>query len=306
MTNDFTRPLSTLLTSVESFFTEKNVFNGAEAISSNSKSKVKRELFGEIYNPYELNVPIYCITSKSDSVQRQRMLQRFHAVNIYDKINFITRIEEDMPILRNYDTQSEKKEVARYASHIKSLRAFLENIENEYCIICQDDILLSNNFIPDFNAVIHNANKDTTLISLAWYVNGGIDQHYVGKSIDIRNLWNVDVNFTHGSYMYYIHREYALTCIECYDRSHEFIKKTLCIPHITADLFVQRSHGYISSVPIAIYDCVEQPDLSRYFCRWDYDSYSRCDISKSSPLSKMKPSDSWMNYPYSKTFYNSS
>ena len=312
MTSEFTRPLSTLLSSMESLFTERPTFNGAHAMkgrdnSDKDKHMTRGDSLGshlQIYDPNVFNTPIYCITTRFESPNRQRIMQRFQLVGIHYKLHYVNAIEEDMPIVSNYDNSGRySKEVARYASHIKALRLFLENREDNYCIICEDDVLFTEKFIQDMNSLIHNCPKDTPLIALCWFVTGGIEQCYVGKNMDNRNLWKVDPEYTHGASAYYISRDYALRCIDAFDRSHDTLKKSMCIPQITADLFIRRSNGYMASMPILICDCIEKPDQCRYFCRWDYDLYAQSDVHKLSPLAKMKPSQSWMNYPYLKAFH---
>lgn len=319
----FDRPLSTYLTS---FFSSPNKpsepkFDGTRAMKGSKGSgptiKPTSDTDQPIVDPKFFPFPIYCINLRSSTARRDRMYQRFTTAGLLDKVTFVDGIAPNMPIVDHYlascpnpygtNVTQHRRDGACYASHIKALRRFLENPDADACLICEDDILLDNHFIPKFQQLYYNLPAGAPLLCLTWMIDGPIEQVYVGKNIDVRNLWKIDPEHTWGAQAYYITRDYALRCIDAFDRSHVTLLKHLDINKVTSEIIIRRSGGYMAAYPIVIEDCIDSdratqdiPFHLRHFCRWDYACFINSDPERLSPLAKMSPSNSWPGYPFEK------
>lgn len=319
--DNMTRPLSTLLTS---FFSNGDRFDGSRAHKGSKESfpsKGSKPTIGiPIYDPTTFLFPVYCINSKEREDKKQIMYSRFIAASIHDDITFVRAVLPEMPIVDHYlytpnvlvphEMKALRSNVARFASHIKAVRTFLENSEAEFCLIVEDDVMFHNNFKERLHALYYNCPLETSLVSLCWMLSGSIDQTFVGRNCDIQNLWAIDPDVTVGCSAYCLTRAYALRILDAYDHPHAVLMRAFSLSTVASaslgptqvvplDIFVRLSRGYMASVPLCIPDCVESESFQRkQFCYWGWENYNKSDPDKRSPLQKMTVSDSWNTYPF--------
>ena len=256
----------------------------------------------EIYN-----IPnLYCINLKHRNDRKNKMIERFKNRNIYDKIIFIDAVNKNSDIIKYYantygDFDSiNRGEYACFASHLKALKVYLENIDdkNETAIICEDDVLLHNDFVNNLKIIIDDLPKDFTACSLCYFP---IDKDkYVKissnlKQMGLDNIW--------GTQMYLISKKYALECLFRYDQpnfgidddkdeiDNEEVERSDEDPSRTSEVILRKSLGYLSIPMLAIEEC-EDSDIRKVnsdflshtlaFCKLDYEDYSdgEAEISK--------------------------
>src|SRR5437868_13933866 len=105
---------------------------------------------------------IYCINMESSIERRARMEKRFKFFGLTDKVTYIKAVDMSKPIIDYYHQDIEKpshhsqhrwlSEMGCFASHLKAIRTFLED-GGEECLICEDDIILRNNFVEEYKKV---------------------------------------------------------------------------------------------------------------------------------------------------------
>lgn len=215
------------------------------------------------------------------------------------------------------DRQQWLRDLACFASHLKAIRTFLDS-GSEMALICEDDILFHNSFASLADTLItgayQSAKQIVNLISFTYMISGGVDQTYAVEIVDrapepgvvwkdltgppVRyGLWKIDKKVTWGAQCYYIHRGWA-------ERVYKLLHRPVT-EKITSEAIIQRSGGYMASVPLVVEDNIgsdrapqDIPFHLRHFSRWTYANYIGSDPDGQSPLAKMKPSDSYPGYPF--------
>lgn len=233
---------------------------------------------------------IYCINLRERKDRRERMEKMFLSRKLNDKVVYIDAISIKSNLIEYYSTTRERPIVACFASHIKAIKTFLET-EEEEALICEDDILLHNNFEEEYIKIRNNLPEDATLCALS-YFNMLPWEYYKwdGKDKNKKNIFKI-IEKTYGTQIYWISKKYAYEVISKYDRP-EF---GLSYHHDkVSEIITIKSGGYISYPVLAIEDCISSDIrddngmvLHVYiFNQWDYENYSLGDDGKS-PLKRM-------------------
>ena len=251
------------------------------------------------------NIAVYCINLEKSTKRLERMQRRF-AVAGLTNINIIKAktpgdikyyIEDiDAKYIEKYyiNTDEFLKDVACYASHMASLKAFVQS-EYESCLICEDDILFHNDFMDIFNDIT-KISEGKNLISLSYMLTGDIDQNYIhrdckrdfvpGETWDVKSqkkvynkmkipyetkklkmitgdniyhgLWNIDSNYVWGAQCYYIRsKKYAQSILSNFDQPFQFILRRKVTIKITSELIIKLSGGLLASIPLVIEDGID-------------------------------------------------
>lgn len=234
-----------------------------------------------------ISIPkIYCINLKQAIDRRERMIRRFQYHNLFCSdeqfggTEFINAIDKNSSLVQYYldnNNVSEKikAETACFASHLKTIRIFLESREKN-AIICEDDILLKLDFRNELIRILSNLPDNTSLLSLCYIVDYWGGFKWDGKDKNYKNLCKIQYDQTWGTQMYLISSDYAKICLERYDQ--KFSKFT---GFKTSELIVRFSQGYISYPPLAIEESLDSyiqdeneiERHKRYFSSWGYDNY---------------------------------
>lgn len=167
------------------------------------------------------NIAVYCINMPTSTDRLARMQERFKVtgltnINIVvaetpDTVEYYTagmRDWYDNPYFKGKDQF--RKDAACYASHMKAIKTFVQS-KQKYCLICEDDVLFHNNFIPILTDIIENNPAD--LISLSYMLGGTMNNHeYIYRCPDKlqksrvkKETWSVEdqvtiKEFTHQKY----------------------------------------------------------------------------------------------------------
>ena len=245
---------------------------------------------------------IYCINLRSSEERRKRMIQRFSHHNLLDRVTFVDAVSRDSGLVDHYghhilDPRNIKKhrnEVACFASHLKAIRQFLEETsktEDEGAIICEDDVLLSNDFLKRYNETFANIPDNSPLIALGYIIWHWSGYKWAGNKPDQLNLCKITPENTWGAQMYWISRKYAVKALEIYDKPLQFLSG-----HLTSELIIRFSEGYIAYPPLAIEDSIDSSirptqDMEVHYrtqSRWGYSNYSDTETVHLSPLAPVE------------------
>lgn len=174
-------------------------------------------------------VSFYCVNFKNED-RRKRILGRFERVGI--PIHFVPAVELDDPRLA-VDYVKDKRIGSNLLGQIDSLKHFVENTTNDFCVVCEDDVMISKNLKEDFKEFIEIYDKFSLNLLLLGYLMGfkledcHLDFHTVVSTDKYKyktfpdDLW--------GAQMYLVSRKNAIEMVERYQP--EFILKNPGIPY---------------------------------------------------------------------------
>lgn len=174
------------------------------------------------------NISFYCVNFKNES-RRQRMTDRFEKLNI--PLNFVPGVELDDPRVC-FDYVTDKRTACIMLQHVDSLRHFIENSTNNYCIVCEDDILISKNLKTDLAEFIEiYENLSLNVLLLGYLVSFKIEDwfsSFVVKASTDKYKYTTFPDDVWGSQMYLVSRKNAIDMVQRY--THEFMRDTPQIP----------------------------------------------------------------------------
>jgi len=111
------------------------------------------------------NIPVYIVSYKNKE-RKERMTKRFSDLQ-FNNINFVKEVHSTddritcFSHLENYD-KIEKRTWSIMFQHLDSIKDFYEKGKYDYCIVCEDDIFISNDFGNKLSDII----KDFDSLSL--------------------------------------------------------------------------------------------------------------------------------------------
>jgi GR25 family glycosyltransferase involved in LPS biosynthesis len=119
----------------------------------------------------EPNISFYCINYKDDE-RKKRMQNRFKYFN-YD-LKFVPGVEKTDHRLQNFDDSLDKRTFSIMLQHLDSIHDFVssdtDSGSDRYCVICEDDIMISRNLKEDFPEIIRTYNKLNLDVLLLGYL----------------------------------------------------------------------------------------------------------------------------------------
>lgn len=164
------------------------------------------------------NISFYCINF-DDEDRKIRMIQRFKNQQI--DLNFVKPVYikdsriKDIPVC-----DSTKRIMSIMLQHLDSIRDFYENTEKEYCIICEDDILISKYMSNELPNILENFNElhlDVLLLGylLPFTLTNDNPEFALLKQKDNFKYFDFPYNLW-GSQMYLINKKHAKFLLEKY------------------------------------------------------------------------------------------
>lgn len=231
---------------------------------------------------------IYCINLFESHERKERMMRRFINAKLQDKVSFVDAISDKSAYINYYE--EDLKDVNRriigcFASHLKAVRLFLEDApidEVSYAIICEDDIMLDNDFHQRLKEIWNNKPDGCPLISLSYLIWYWEDLEWSGKDPSKENLSTMNWD-TWGTQMYLISSKYAQEVLENYDQPFRLIDLD-DDDILTSELITRKSDGYIAYPPLALEEIGEStvdPDHTNHLEAlegFDYANYSNFDL----------------------------
>lgn len=173
-----------------------------------------------------MSCAIYVINYKDDE-RRQRMSHRIKSVGL--DANFIAPVSADDPRIRDQPISDfEKRSWSVFFQHVDCMRNFLENTTYDYCIVCEDDVVLSRTLsrqIPEIINLYDKSGLDILLLSYLWPFDVAEDNYFpvLHRTDDWKiqgypdDLW--------GAHMYFFSREHAKTMVERFTPEYAISEK---------------------------------------------------------------------------------
>lgn len=164
-----------------------------------------------------MSCAIYIVNYK-DEERRQKMSQRVKSVGL--DAHFIAPVEKSDPRIRDQPiTEFEKRSWSVFFQHVDCMRDFAENTTYDYCIVCEDDILLSRNLneqIPQIINLYDQTGLSILLLSYLWPYDVAEDQYFpvLHRTPEWKlqgypdDLW--------GASMYFMSRAHAKVLVDRY------------------------------------------------------------------------------------------
>lgn len=174
-------------------------------------------------------IPIYIVSYKNQD-RKSRMIERFKKLNLDNYITFISEVNHDDNRLSSI-TEEFKRGCSTILQHLDCLKNFL-NTNQEYCIVCEDDIYISKTFSEKLPSIIHDfklMNLDILLLSYILPIKIQMEHEYHQYYFPYYNSneHKILINYSHtyhhypndiwGSQMYLVSRSYAKYILEKFD-----------------------------------------------------------------------------------------
>ena len=166
---------------------------------------------------YIENVSFYCINYK-DELRKNKMTKRFNSLNI--NLFFVDPVENDDIRLEKTPNKNDLRVWSIMLQNLDSIRHFLLNSSNEYCVVCEDDVLISKDIVNDFPEIITTFNDlKLDVLVLGYLVPYKIFDWFTYFPLKYRNDKYSFYEFPNdlwGSQMYMISRKHAEHLLEKY------------------------------------------------------------------------------------------
>jgi hypothetical protein len=186
------------------------------------ESKFKNEI-NYFLSKYMIKLNFYCINFKNEE-RKNRMKERFKKCGLEDNLIFTSPVYITDTRLNDIESDENKRNTAILYQHLDSLVHFVEKTNFEYCIVCEDDILIDINFknkLPLFINYFEKLKLDVMLLGYLLPYELEMDS-FLHKQY-FKQLETTDEFSLHeypddlwGSQMYLVNRKYAQFLIKKY------------------------------------------------------------------------------------------
>lgn len=235
---------------------------------------------GSVLVAPELAPNIYCINLASSKARRSRMERRLAHHDLLGRTHFVSAIAATASTDPN-DDWKDRASAACSASHLKAMRAILSDphAAKHGAIICEDDVLLHNDFAARLGDVLENLPADAPFCSLGYLISSWeAGLRWAGRHPRRRNVCKMLPPAIWGTHGYWISCEYARAVLSRYEQPGAEI------PSLT-ERIAHESDGYIAYPPLVLQDVIdstirgpEELDFHRSSqLAWAYEDYSACE-----------------------------
>lgn len=175
---------------------------------------------------------IYVINLARRPDRKALMMKRLSHHHLLQKTTFIEAIDgKSSPFIDWYlfkvplrdplgDNIKQRAEIGCFLSHLKAIRQLvLDGCKR--AIIMEDDVMLHNEFLDKYIALVKSIPKNTPLLMLSHYIS---DLEGVAKYKDHNDVV-IPGSCCWGALCYLITNEYAQAVLEAYDRPFGYLKK---------------------------------------------------------------------------------
>jgi predicted GH43/DUF377 family glycosyl hydrolase/tetratricopeptide (TPR) repeat protein len=234
--------------------------------------------------------PIYCISLEAATDRRARMRGRLGQQRLLEHTRFVDAIAASS-VGHGSSSPTDLAGSACFASHLKAMRMLLvDERARDGAIVCEDDILLHNEFAERLGAVLENLPGDATFCSLGYMMDRSAVQaplQWSGRDRDRRNVCRLLPRSVWATHCYWIAPSYAQAVLARYGAG-----TVDELPSMTEGIALE-SAGYVSHPPLALQEVIDSnvrpaEDLGFHFRgqqAWPYSEYSDCEQGQDrSPL----------------------
>lgn len=169
-----------------------------------------------------MNISFYCINFNDDK-RKNKMMKRFENQKLV--LNFVPPVYTndkrlDTDFINSKVCKAGKRIWSIMLQHLDSIQHFLDNTQNEYLIVCEDDIKISKTFVNDLHIALYQYVDLKLDVLLLGYL---LDRKLGENEGEFRSLGKIG-NFTFcdfpyhlwGSQMYLMNRKHAKFLLEKY------------------------------------------------------------------------------------------
>lgn len=297
-------------------------------------SSKKPSIISQILSPDDISPPIvqdehpgaknsfdtwtarfYCISLKN-SDRRERIKRRFAYHGLLPWLTFVDAIPIDSPLIERYTEgtipDTDKFEylatASCFASHLKAIRTYLEDPDSNYskgAIICEDDVLLRNNWRELYQSVMDNMPEDAKIVQFSYMLDTWGNTQWVGKEPGKENIFKLKISADQkelpaihstaawGTQMYWISQSQAKNSLNQFDRPFIHLQD---FSLVTSELITILPRGYLVYPIMVIEDCIgslirnqsKQDYHLKIFSPWGYSNFNGGDDDgKSDPASPL-------------------
>jgi hypothetical protein len=164
-------------------------------------------------------VEYYCINYKDEN-RREKMVKRWATLGL--PLKFVPPVETNDPRLAAVEINIEKESRtwAIMLQHLDSIRDFVENTDSDYCVVCEDDIVVCKYLktdIPEIIEVYEKLELDVALLGYLVPYKITDDNHYYPlKERNFKYSYHDYPDDLWGSQMYMVSRKHAQTLLDKY------------------------------------------------------------------------------------------
>ena len=232
-------------------------------------------------------LPFFCIHVRTAEDRRSHMEVQFQKIYAQAHVTFIDALTPDAAeVMDHYgvgfpsNAPHSAAMVACFASHLKALRAFVEETTDPYAIICEDDICFRRDFAAAFERVWNNMPKDCPLVALSyWHERDEMTpMTWAGLEPSRQNL--APLGDTAGALLYLISRSWATEALQRFDRPFKDVQA----PMRTSEAITLASRGLLAHPLLAIERPINTSLINptdpghiakhiRFFQRWGHDNF---------------------------------
>jgi hypothetical protein len=175
------------------------------------------------------DIPIYVVSYKNQD-RKQRMINRFNLLG-FTNINFIKEVEKNDDRLNNYKDDEigiDKRTWSIMLQHLDSIRHFYENSNSNHCIICEDDIYISNNLNDNISMIINDFDElKLDILMLGYLLPFKLENEFYFPTIKKNNNYSYHKypNDIWGTQMYLISKKFAKELLDIYTVSYAYENK---------------------------------------------------------------------------------
>ena len=159
----------------------------------------------------------YCINYKDD-FRKGKLETRFRNLGLH--LHFVAPVEKNDPRLEVQNVPDDKRTCAIMLQHLDSIRHFMENTDLPYCIVCEDDILLTKHFRENLKeAVVSFEELDLDVLLLGYLAPFKIESWnswFPLKTESVHFRYMGYPNDLWGAQMYLLSRKHAQELLEKY------------------------------------------------------------------------------------------
>ena len=160
-----------------------------------------------------MNIPIYVINF-NDELRKNKMIERFKKVNLELKITH--PVYQSDSRLNFENPKLPKRTCSIMLQHLDSIKDFITNTTSDYCIVCEDDILISKNLNNDRPNIICQFSKlKLDILLLGYLMPYKIENEHFKMKENSYSYLNYPDDLW-GSQMYLISRFYGLFLLNKY------------------------------------------------------------------------------------------
>jgi len=237
---------------------------------------------------------IYCLTPSPRTERRRRMERRLGHHGLLERTRFVDTVTIDLA----NDGSERWKELASaacFASHLKAMRLVLSDPEGAERggIVCEDDVLLHDEFPQRARAVLDNLPGDAPLCALGYFLrHWDAGFRWAGRDPGRHNVCPLVARVHFGAHMYWISPRHARSVLARYG-AHDVHELPNVVERITHD-----SGGYVAWPSLALQDVIDSTirpadELGPHVegqAEWDYTDYDDGeDGEHRSPLARVSP-----------------